>query len=84
MSRIESVRIGNGMAEFKNLKLPIQTHAKIVSRANALGMKKYVLAEILISLGLQYSDREIQEAVVNAQLTQQITDTNPELGETER
>lgn len=62
------MRLEYRMAEFKNLKLPIGTHDKVVSRANALGMKKYVLAEVLINLGLQNSDREIQEAVVKAQL----------------
>lgn len=56
------------MDEFKNLKVPFQAHERLVSRANALGMKKYVLAEALILIGLTCTDRELQDAVVNAQL----------------
>ena len=60
----------DGMAEFKNLKVPEQTHKLLVSRANALGMKYYVLADALLSVGLEMSDQALQETVVNArQLT---------------
>lgn len=73
------------MNEFKNLKVQIQTHEKVISRANVLGMKKYVLVEILLLLGLQKSDKEIQEAVVNAQLLKQpTTDTSSEPGQPEQ
>ena len=53
--------------EFKNLKVPESTHEKLVSRANALGMKKFVIADALLLAGLGLTDQEIQEAVVNAQ-----------------
>lgn len=54
------------MTEFKNLKVPEQTHGMLVSRAEALGMKKFVLADVLLRIGLTLSDHEIQAAVVNA------------------
>jgi hypothetical protein len=67
------------MTEFKNLKVPIRTHEKVVSRANALGIKKYCLVEALLLLGLKSSDLEIQEAVVAAQLLTPLkADTKPE------
>lgn len=60
----------DGMAEFKNLKVPEQTHKLLVSRADALGMKYYVLADALLGIGLEMTDQALQETVVNArQLT---------------
>lgn len=56
----------DGMAEFKNLKVPEQTHKLLVSRADALGMKYYVLADALLNVGLQMTDQALQETVVNA------------------
>lgn len=68
------------MTEFKNLKMPVHTHEKLVSRAKRLGMKKFALAETVVLMGLAASDDEIQKAVVNAQ--QEVTplpaNTNPE------
>jgi len=55
------------MTEFKNLKVPSQTHERLVSRANALGMKKFVLADALLQIGLAMEDTAIQAAVVAAQ-----------------
>lgn len=55
----------DGMAEFKNLKVPEQTHKLLVSRADALGMKYYVLADALLSIGLQLNDQALHETVVN-------------------
>ena len=66
------------MTETKNLKVPIQTHEMLKKRANALGVKHYVMAEAILLLGLKLTDREIQEAVVNAQLMQQTTNTTSE------
>jgi len=66
------------MTEFKNVKVPIQTHELMVLRAKALGMKKFVLADVLLQVGLRLSDSEIQQAVVNAQLKQRQDDTKPE------
>lgn len=63
------------MSEFKNVKVPNQTHELMVLRAKALGLKKFVLADALIKNGLAMSDEAIQKAVVNAQLTQPSTDT---------
>lgn len=68
------------MPEFKNLKVPERTHETLDLRAEALGLKLYVLADALLRTGLALSDREIQDAVVNARqpkLKQQSTDTNP-------
>lgn len=68
------------MPEFKNLKVPERTHEKLDSRAEALGLKLYVLADALLCTGLSLSDREIQDAVVNARqltLKPRSTDTNP-------
>lgn len=68
------------MREFKNLKVPERTHEKLDLRAEALGLKLYVLADALLCTGLALSDREIQDAVVNARqvkLKQPSTDTNP-------
>lgn len=61
------------MTEFKNLKVPSQTHEKLVSRANALGVKKFVLADALLQVGLQMDDTAIQAAVVAAQRVTQPT-----------
>ena len=54
------------MKEFKNLKVPEQTHEMLSSRAEALGMKIFVLADALLRASLTLSDQEIQETVVNA------------------
>jgi hypothetical protein len=54
------------MTEFKNLKVPEQTHGMLISRAESLGMKKFVLADALLRIGLNLSDQEIQAAVVSA------------------
>ena len=67
------------MPEFKNLKVPEQTHERLDLRAEALGLKLYVLADALLCTGLSLSDREIQDAVVNARqltLKPRSTDTN--------
>lgn len=66
------------MTETKNLKVPFQTHEKLRKRAKALGMKQFVLADALLLVGLQMSDRQLQAAVVNAQLTQPTTSTSEE------
>lgn len=69
------------MTEFKNLKVPEQTHELLSSRAETLGIKKFVLADALLRTGLTLSDREIQDAVVNARqlaVTLLSTDTTPE------
>lgn len=62
------------MPEFKNLKVPEQTHETLSSRAESLGMKIFVLADALLRIGLTLSDQEIQAAVVNAR---QLTITPP-------
>ena len=66
------------MTETKNLKVPIQTHEKLRKRAKALGVKQFVLADALLLVGLQMTDRAIQTAVVNAQLTQPTESTSQE------
>lgn len=69
------------MPEFKNLKVPEQTHEQLISRADALGLKIFVMADALLRVGLTLSDREIQDAVVNArqlQVTLPTVDTSPE------
>lgn len=69
------------MTEFKNLKVPEQTHETLSSRAETLGIKKFVLADALLRVGLTLSDREIQDAVVNARqppVKQHSIDTTPE------
>lgn len=69
------------MKEFKNLKVPEQTHEALSFRAETLGMKIFVLADALLHIGLKMSDTEIQAAVVNArQLStrQPSTDTTQE------
>jgi hypothetical protein len=55
------------MPEFKNVKVPRHTHEKLVSRANALGVKKFVLADALLTVGLALPDSEIQKAVADSQ-----------------
>ena len=68
------------MPEFKNLKVPERTHETLDLRAEALGLKLYVLADALLCTGLSLTDREIQEAVVNARqlkVRPRSTDTNP-------
>jgi hypothetical protein len=69
------------MTEFKNLKVPEQTHELLSSRAESLGVKIFVLADALLRTGLTLSDREIQDAVVNARqppVTPPTTDTTRE------
>jgi hypothetical protein len=66
------------MTETKNLKVPFQTHETLRKRAKALGMKQFVLADALLVVGLQMTDRQIQTAVVNAQLTQPTGSTSQE------
>lgn len=71
----------NGMADNKNVKVPVETHQLLISRAKALGMKYYVLADALLSTGLQMSDQALHETVVNTrQLTvkRQKVDTSQE------
>lgn len=70
------------MDENKNVKVPEQTHKQLVLRAEALGMKKGVLADTLLRVGLNLTDREIQDAVVNLRqptITPPKGSTNPEL-----
>lgn len=65
------------MTETKNLKVPFQTHEALKRRAKALGVKQFVMADALLLVGLQMTDRQIQNAVVNAQLTQPTGNTSP-------
>jgi hypothetical protein len=67
------------MNEFKNLKVPVNTHEKLAARAKALGMKKFVLADALLLAGLEKDNAAIQADVVNAQLKQQPGNTSEEL-----
>jgi hypothetical protein len=55
------------MNEFKNVKISIRVHELLVSRAKALGMKQFVLADTLLLMALAFPDQGIQEAVVNTQ-----------------
>ena len=55
------------MTDFKNLKLPKRTHDLLVSRANALGMKVYSLADALILSGLKMDATAVATAVAEAQ-----------------
>jgi hypothetical protein len=66
------------MTESKNLKVPFQTHEKLRKRAKALGVKVFVLTDALLQVGLTMTDRQIQTAVVNAQLTQPLESTSEE------
>lgn len=64
------------MTDFKNLKVPTQTHEKLAARAKALGMKKFVLAEALLLAGLEKDNAALQDDVVQAQLKQQPASTS--------
>jgi hypothetical protein len=67
------------MTEFKNVKVPKATHEKLVSRAKDLGLKTYVLTEVLLEAGLELSIKNVQQRVVTAQqTTQQLGDTTTE------
>jgi alkanesulfonate monooxygenase SsuD/methylene tetrahydromethanopterin reductase-like flavin-dependent oxidoreductase (luciferase family) len=68
--------------DFKNLKIPQETHAALAKRADALGMKIYTLADALLIEGLKKNGPAIREAVANAQqseVTPPEADTNPGL-----
>lgn len=68
------------MTIFKNIKVPERTHEMLVLRAKSLGMKTYVLAEVLIDAGLELTNENVQLRVVAAQqLTPPKADTTPEL-----
>lgn len=62
------------MDENKNLKVPFVTHDALKKRANALGVKQFVLADALLIVGLQMSDSDIQKAVVETQLLKRPTE----------
>lgn len=52
------------MTEFKNLKVPKETHDLLNSRAKRLGMKVYALADALLLEGLKKQDPALGGAVV--------------------
>lgn len=59
------------MTEFKNLKVPKETHDKLVSRAKSLGMKVYTLADALLLDGLKKESPALGGAVVEPQQVKQ-------------
>lgn len=66
------------MGEFKNLKVSLRTHEMLAARAEALGMKKYALADAALLWAMNLKDHEIQKFVVNAQLKPPTGYTSPE------
>jgi hypothetical protein len=55
------------MTEFKNLKVPKETHDLLNSRAKRLGMKVYALADALLLEGLKKENPALGGAVVESQ-----------------
>lgn len=55
------------MTEFKNLKVPKETHERLVSKADRMGMKVYTLADALLQAGLKMNATALQQAIAEAQ-----------------
>jgi hypothetical protein len=57
------------LSEFKNLKVPKDTHELLVLRAKSLGIKAYVLADTMLKIALEIGDAELQRRVAFEQQT---------------
>ena len=57
------------MNEFKNLKVPRETHDLLTTRAKRLGMKVYTLADAILLASLQKDDPALREVVAKVQLS---------------